>query len=175
MIAFGLYLRSVVYYTCREPEFQWRVIGLSDFLMLDTIALLTMMSMVLTLLRSSQMGVRLLDFSFDTCEKKNWSSDLVMKSRNLLTSIVCVCSPAPSLASNDLVAPPGRCVLRLLSRPLCLQFQEIRFQVSLLFAVIKSARLGRATAWRTPAACMIAIVAGITPVAVFVIHNIGEA
>ena len=74
--------------------------------MLDTISLLEMMSMVLLLSRSSQLGGRLLNLSSDICENKKWSSALVLKYQHLSTSILCTCLLAPSLASTDLVAPP---------------------------------------------------------------------
>ena len=46
------------------------------------------------------------------------------------------------LGVNYFGRAPGRRVLSLLSRPIRLKFQEIRFQVSLIFALIKPARLG---------------------------------
>ena len=70
---------------------------------------------------------------------------------------------------------PGHRVLSLLSHLLRLKFQAIRFQVSLLFAVIKPARLSCATAQRTSTVCLIIAVAGIAPVFLLIINAIGEA
>ena len=62
MISFGSYhtlpypLRSTVYSTCRDPILKWRVIGISNLLMFDTIDFFVMMSIVLSLSRSNQLG-----------------------------------------------------------------------------------------------------------------------
>ena len=75
---------------------------------------------------------------------------------------------------NCLGNAPGRRVLSLLSRPLHLKFQTIRFQLSLIFSVTKPARLGCTTARWTPTACLIITVVR-TSLVVVIVNDIGKA
>ena len=140
--------------------------------MLDTIALLAMMSMVLFLLRRNQTGGDITEFIF----------------RHLREEEVILCSSVEILKFVDehcmrmlantvlgvicLSRARGRYVLSLLSRPLRLDLKAIRLQMSLFLAIVSQARLGCAAAGCTPSACLYVAFVVSAPIFVVVIHDV---